>query len=494
MNASGDGRNRWRFVDARMLCLYLSVAMVYFAAGGARLARYGDLSAFVGFGCFDPTICFARDNASALPDRAIIFRSGGYDGQFYYYQAAEIAARIPIFARSEFFDASGSFTAHVDAPVFRRARIGYPLLVSAFAMGGPRVLIAGMILLPLALHLFAVALLARRLRAQLYDSERTTRRLVWPGLIVFALNPVSLFCFVYALADGLALDLTMLAVLCVLPASVFQNQATHLSHDFKRGDNRWREGFAYVVGGMLLALAVLTKEHALAGAAGLGLAGVFAFWRSRRSVAGDSIEFVRRARVRAFGWICVAGFAALALASWWWWIGFDPGLAAERGGWPFAGLAGYLFGGEVDAFFSGRTYLVGWLLVCVLIASGLVFFAGVASRIALGTLAASLALASFATADEYWGNFANILRLFTPAFGALLFAGAAASTRAVSAQDDADNRATNQWPRKLVRGGLWIGVLVTGALVFAILESEITGRLLPVFEFRRGVFEVFDFF
>ena len=78
--------------------------------------------------------------------------------------------------------------------------------------------------------------------------------------------------------------------------------------------------------------------------------------------------------------------------------------------------------------------------------------------------------------------------------GRPLFAGAAASTRAVSAQDDADNRATNQWPRKLVRGGLWIGVLVTGALVFAILESEITGRLLPVFEFRRGVFEVFDFF
>ncbi|MEQ9365197.1 MAG: hypothetical protein RIF32_13195 [Leptospirales bacterium] len=229
----------------------------------------------------------------------------------------------------------------------------------------------------------------------------------------------------------------------------------------------------------------MTKEHALAGAAGLLFAG---FWPPLRAAISGRSRPDRRWFLDGLWLALPAVFAGLVLVSWWRWIGFHPGQAAARGSLPMSGLLEYLSGGP-DAFFSGRTYLIflfcAWALILIALSleersrPGNSFApARIWRGLAVGTLAANLVLVSFATADEYWGNFANILRLFTPGFGALLCAAFAGE-----AVLEAASRAAG-----LLRFGMWVGAFASAALVFAILENEIAGRLLPVFVLGVGGF------
>lgn len=487
---------------AFLLTLCLTTIGLYSLAGGSRLYRYGDLSAFIGFGCLDSeTICFARDNSRVIPEGALVFRTGGYDGQFYYYLAAEIfTAVVPgFYVREASADGSDArYHARLDASEFRRARIGYPLLVAATAFGGPRALIAGMVLVPVLVHLIAIALLLRRSRDALEDPDPIMRRRVWPGLIIFALNPVSLFCFLYGLADGLALDLMVIAFL-FLTRSFDRHDSMRNSASF------FRNYLLFGGGALVLAFALLTREHALAGVIGLGFAGLTsAMFASDHNQRGGSAA-------SPVALVAPAVFAILVLIGWWMWIGFSPREAAARGGLPLSGLVQYL-SGQPDAFFSGRSYLVGLLIVYGIIFAGLAsnifraLFSGVSMgdpagerqdsdsgnwnafvwpAIACGALAANLALVSFATADEYWGNFANILRLFTPGFGALacVSIGTGVGLSGIAGSRVFRDRLEQS---RILQFGMWSAVVLTGALVFAILKSEIAGRLLPVFEFHVG--------
>jgi hypothetical protein len=418
------------------VCLLLLTFVLYCSAIGARLLRYGDLSAFPAFGCATADICFARDNAPVLPPGAVIFRSGGYDGQFYYYIAAALYADR----------ASGvAYIPALDAPAFRRARIGYPLLTGpAFYLLGPRALVAAMIGLPLLAHLFTLALLLRRYRWPIasFASWRSPPLL---AAAVFAFNPVSLFCVLYTLADGLALSCMLLALCLLVGPGTERVRPTRL-----------------VAGAVLLIFAVLCKEHALAGVAGL-LFGRLCSGRSGRS--------------QAVPLILIPITATAVLAGWWAQIGFTPGLAARRGGLPFAGLWGYLQ--APDAFFSGRTYLVGLLAVYLVtlalaaIRTARPWWTGgdrSAARwpaILCAICGATVALVAFATVDEYWGNYANMLRLFTPGFAAL----------AVLPLCDWDG-AANQADRatQITRAILLLALLLCLGSVYAIIDSEIAGR------------------
>ncbi len=470
-------------------------------AGGARYTRYGEASAFVGFGCYQPaSICYAGDNAAVLPAGALVFRTGGYDGQFYYYLAAELG--------------QPGYRARLDADAFRRARIGYPLLVFPAAFAGEAALVLAMIVLPAAAHIAVLLLLLVRLRflpgesgdeysddlragiqSRSTPAEHSTFERL--ALLAFALNPVSLFCFLYALADGLALDLMVLALLLLGP--VRANFAG-------RQMGSW---LSLLIGAGFLSLALLTKEHALAGALAVLFATAvvslfrFALRDRDRPVNADRFEsggLVRSGAVRAL----VAVVAILVLIAWWRWVGFHPQQAADRGGVPLGGLFAYITG-DPDAFFSGRSYLI------LLFAAYMGIFAALAYAIvrnlhsawrglrddpsmltgghaggpalywtacAAGVLAANLVLLSFATADEYWGNFANILRLFSPGYGALCCLALAG--------DGVGNTGARIASARLLRWGLWLALAASLASVFAILENEIAGTLLPVFEFGVG--------
>lgn len=139
--------------------------------------KTGSLSGGVRFGCLNHEVCFARDNASILPASAPVYKSGGYDGQFYYYVAYRLAG----------------FPAALDSDSYRMSRIGFPLLLWPFTFSGPDAVVLAMALLPLCVHLLAVSVLAR-------------------GRMLFALNPFSVLSASLFVADGLAFSLAAIAI------------------------------------------------------------------------------------------------------------------------------------------------------------------------------------------------------------------------------------------------------------------------------------------
>ena len=223
----------------------MAALLLLLVAGGSRAYRYGGLSALVGFGCYSESICFARDNQAALPLDAVVYQSGGYDGQFFYYIAAE---------------RYGGPAAVLDSEAFRRARIGYPLLAGPAYLLGSEALVLWMSLLLLLAHLGAILVLHRYLgRSPARRSSDTAAAVVPHGRLtiwLFALNPFSLYCFVLSVADGLALSLAVVAAVWFRAA------------DGRRSSDMQATGVAALAA---LALALLTKETFLVAPVALGV-------------------------------------------------------------------------------------------------------------------------------------------------------------------------------------------------------------------------------
>lgn len=375
----------------RTAVLLVACLALYLFASGVRVARYGGPSALIGFGCVNAEHgpCYADDNVTILPRDAVVFESGGYDGQFFYYLAAELYH-------------PGGVKITLDESKIRRSRIGYPLIAGpAYLAGGPEALVGSLSFVLLFSHLLAVFVLctAPFLRGQ-------------PGaelaVLLFAFNPFSLQSYLWNVADGLGISLAVLAGVIYARAFVF----TALP--------RGARFFAVLPGLALLALALLTKETMLAVAAGLLAPALL-------------VDPPERRIVRALGRIVFVVVPLCVLAAYWWSIGYHPGVAAQRGGAPFAGLIGY-FQDDPDALFSGRSFLV--LLLCWYIMTGVFlglaclqplarrWFTGAPLRMsdaaltwrlfACAVLVLDAGLISFATADEYWGTYGNIMRMFTP--------------------------------------------------------------------------------
>jgi len=333
------------------LHLLALVFLLYSLAAGFKIAATGSITSFFGFGC-RPDICFAGLNGATLPGHTVVYSSGGYDGQFYYYLAAEMGGAGP---------------ALLDAPAFRRARIGFVYLTFWLYRAGPEALSLGMPIFLFLSHLLLVY----------WNSERQVDLMS----AALALNPVSLLSFLLVLPDGLALQLALLA---------FQGLA-------RAAD--W-PGQIFFTG--LLSFSLLVKETMLAFPMALGSAALIHFL-----VSGQN----RKAQLRL---MTLAILSALPLALWWSWVGFTPGQAASRGSWPFSGVIEYFSNAP-----SRSQYVLLFLLIAGLYRLG-IMAQSLEWRAAPGFLVLlfSLGLASFASADEYWANFANIARLFLPLLGA----------------------------------------------------------------------------
>jgi hypothetical protein len=212
--------DRWRPL------LLGAVVVLYVAAGSLKSRLYEHrVSALIGFGCRTQSGCYAEFNRASLPHAAIVFRSGGYDGQFFYYLGRELFGGPP---------------AVLDSAPFRRARIGLPLLAAPLLAMGDVGRVYGLPLTLLALHLLSVWWLAR---------ARPSEPL---RVVVFALNPFSLLSFMLCTADGAALSIA------VVGALTFDSS----------GRGRW-------VGALLLAFALLTKETFVVVPFALGGAALF---------------------------------------------------------------------------------------------------------------------------------------------------------------------------------------------------------------------------
>jgi hypothetical protein len=222
-----------------------------------------------------------------LPAAAVVFRTGGYDGQFFYYLAAELG---------------GHGRAKVDSDEFRRARIGFPLMAAPFfrALGGRSkawVLPA----LLLALHLSSVWLSA--------PLKPESRLALWS----FALNPFSLLSFLLCTADGAALSLATVGGLVLLSGSPGRR----------------------IGGAILVAGALLTKETLVVIPCALSLAAVLDI---RSPIRGRLVT------------IALAAATSVPMLIWWQEIGFSLGLAAARGGFPMSGLVAYLPHADLQRF------------------------------------------------------------------------------------------------------------------------------------------------
>lgn len=414
----------------RLTTLLLATLALYAAFAGARILRYGDASAMIGFGCH-PLVCYAEANLPLLPENPVVYASGGYDGQFYYWIAAELAG--------------AEHAIVLDAPTFRRTRILYPLLAApAFRLGADALVLA-MLAWPLVLQLLAIAVL-HRFFARRVGEGRTDARSAARALWLFAWNPFALVSFGWALADGLALALLAMGLAFYLRAgdSGDSKEAAGASDGDGANDANAKpsgksnrpgrrarpEIAAFLLRGgavALLGAAVLAKETAvviplaLLASGGLELAWVAA--------CGSKDATDRRAQMRAgLLRICLALIPIAALAVWYAVLGYSPFFAAARGAdWPFQGLVDYLK--NPDALLSGRSFLVGLLGMYVALA-GLLAFAALRAgsrraRLALALCAILLLgttlLVAQATADEYWKEFLNIARLFAPGVIALVF-------------------------------------------------------------------------
>jgi len=359
-------------------------ALLYVAAWGGKVARYGGISAPVGFGCLSQTLCFAEQNRALLPETAVVFRSGGYDGQYYYTIAAEL-----------FSNQTGT----VDARKFRLSRVGYPLLTGIFYRISPEALILAMSFLPLLFHLASIVIAGIFLHPKAIN------------LLIYALNPFSLLTFLLDLSDGLALAFAV---------SAFAVLADPVSPETK---SRPFLSLRLLVSLSFLSFSLLLKETFLLVAASLAAGHFFsALFADRTGTLRSTANRIPVALVTALPWL----LAAIPLFAWWTIIGFSPKEFASHGGLPFQGIFDYL--SAPDRSLRGRNLLVV-LLLFYFLAIGLfgrrMFRNGLDasphSVSLLFLLLANILFVLTATAAEYWANFANIARMFTPGVIALSF-------------------------------------------------------------------------
>lgn len=325
-----------------------------------RLIRYDKLSSLVGFGCIE-VVCFSELNRHLLPEDPFVFNTGGYDGQFYYYIAAGWAT-------------GEEYT--VDSKEFRLSRPGFSVLLSLFGHFGPAAIIAGGLLLLAGTQLLCVYLL--------YEKRPY---LSW----MVAVNPVQILSFYLFLADGLAFCFALYGLL------VFER--LQASSNNSRKIKIFNILFVFV----LITAALFTKESSIWAGAGLGL---FSLLHKER-------------------WPYAAGLLVslfLFLLLW-----HSTGLlysVQQKASFPFSGLIQYLQ--NADAVTSGRSllivYLVFFAVILIVQLSLAVQFIrknGVAKipadqLLSAALIAGALFTISFATAHEYWANFANISRMFLP--------------------------------------------------------------------------------
>lgn len=230
-----DASGGLRLFPSKIAALLLGVVLLYGGAAWLKSRLYGgDPTALIGFGCGSPAGCWSEFNRASLPEKAIVFRTGGYDGQFFYYVGRELYGGPP---------------AVVDSVPFRRARIGLPVLAGPILAAGEVGRVYGLPLTLLTLHLASVWVATR--------SGKLPAFLVW----LFALNPFSLLSFLVSTADGAALSLAVMGGLAIQ------------SRGYTRG-----------VGALLLAAAVLTKETLVIVPASLAAAWLLdtrLCWRTR---------------------------------------------------------------------------------------------------------------------------------------------------------------------------------------------------------------------
>lgn len=341
--------------------------LLYAVLYAATIYRY-DYSAAVRFGCFSE-ICFALENQNLMPDYAIVFDTGGYDGQFYYYIASSLLnSEQPV----------------VDSVPFRYSRIGFSVLLSPFSLIGPTATILAMSFLPFIFHLLATYLLLRIHR---------------PTAYFFSLNPVSLYSFSVNVSDGLALSMIAIALYIYLAKPLNIHRILAIC--------------------FFTSLAVITKETMLAWSVALAAGPLLLSFRSNHTIS------LNRGLFKSMVYSLIILVSVIPMITVWEIYGFSPGIAAERSSLPFQGVFEYL--SEPDAFFSGRSYLViffflSWLLI--ILSVGKVLFNRFHSDstalsifiIATMALFLNMSVVSMATSHEYWANFGNIARMFAPAF------------------------------------------------------------------------------
>lgn len=186
--------------------------------------------------------------------------------------------------------------------------------------------------------------------------------------------------------------------------------------------------------------------------------------------------------------VAISVLTVVIISAWWRHVDFSPTLAAERSGRPFEGMLVFLH--HPDALISGRMLLIPLLVIslvlviaeCVVlirrqyksyeIRSAWIALFDTDMALRFGNVLAALGIItviSMATADEYWANYANIMRLFTPLVLCLsIVPFAFYNTQA---------KRTGNW--------LMLGLLVY-FLMFdaAIIRQEWTGRRLPAVSYE----------
>lgn len=410
-------------MNLRFTLIVFAVISLWTGAWFAKTSKYNfDESAIVGFGCFNNNYCFAASNRAVLPSGAIVYKTGGYDGQFYYYIAADI------------------FSGHksiVDSSQFRWSRIGYPLLAGWAFLFGKGALVWSMTGTLLIFHLLALYVIFFYQRFLLRQGDIQERDL-WP-LYFLAFNPFSLLSFLLDTSDGLALNMGVMGI-------IFYQLFSH-----KESKNRIIFlGLSFFT----ISFSLLCKETLLVIPLGAFCGTILNFSAGRKKKI-----------IALLYWVLVL----VPLASWWYINDFSPLMAARRGTLPFQGLLGYLK--DSDAIYSARSLLV--LLLPFLIVTGVsaiyYYFRSENKRkeYSLGIIhfglmiIGSIILISFATSVEYWSNFANIGRLFTPVVLALLFLAGFK-------------------PLPAILGHLLkLSFFLLSVLAFIILQNEITRTPLP---------------
>lgn len=355
-----------RFKSKILFILFL-VSAVYLTAWALRILRFDSYSATIGFGCAAETICFSRLNEHLMEDNFYIFPGGGYDGQFYYYAAAGMYS-------------GQKFT--LDAPDLRLSRIGYPLLTGwIYPLFGGRFLIFGMTLIPFFFHLLSVYLIFNTFQKNYLNT------------LLFALNPFSLLSFLLNLSDGLALSIAAIGISFAI-------------RDSGTGWNR-RSFFA----SFFLAFAVLTKETMMVVPAGLFLNSAADAVFSRiadKKLNSDTLQSLKKKFILSLA-------AVIPFFIWLFTIGYSFSDAASHGGFPFSFMQDPVFVQSISDSSRMMLIVIFFLLLFFLLFYTFrhVFLYGI-NQFRAGPLLFACGVISLSS-REYWVNYANIARLFTPA-------------------------------------------------------------------------------
>ncbi|MDH5655287.1 MAG: hypothetical protein OEZ34_05235 [Spirochaetia bacterium] len=362
-----------------ILTVFLTL-LVYGSGWFLRSEKFDSFTSLTGFGCVQNVICFSELNAHLMPAKAHVFSEGGYDGQFYYYTAASLYSGM---------------SAAFDDRALRLSRIGYPLLSGwVFPLFGPEILIIWMTILPLIVHLAVTSVLLRR--------EEVT----FVPVIFYALNPFSFLSFLLNVSDGLALSFAVLGIIFWRKAAFSKTGGL----DFSPGRTSfWSDRLLVrnlILSFLFASFSLLVKETMIAVPAGM----------LAKEIYLNLLRFYRRCPCLNFYGMIFWAAVCFPLALWWGFLGYDFAKTASHGVFPFSGIFVYF---QTNGY--GETAKT--ILLIVFVVSGIVFLRNLILQMTEGESGrmeyffmglAALLLAAIADGKEYWSNFANISRLFTP--------------------------------------------------------------------------------